>query len=197
MRGAAANSPQNPRTKAKKGSTESLRATKAQSRKPRESASSDVEQQQQQRWQQQQQQRMFVQPQALMPSTFIFSLFGGFLVQHLRWLCAAFGVVCVRLWARADDSDDENEVKEKYARTFLAKVTGDKRFRHRANTLQSLLGDGVVLCQLLNRMKRGTVPKISPSSSMRFVLIVCAAHHHDIRCPAKDAQRKKSTQSKK
>ena len=73
--------------------------------------------------------------------------------------------------SNTDDSDDENAINEKHARVFLFQVTGDTRFKHRSTPLKTLLGDGVVLCRLLNRAKRGTVPKINTSKS--FVQLVC------------------------
>jgi len=67
------------------------------------------------------------------------------------------------------DSDDDNAMNEKRARKFLVEVTGDKRFKHRKDSLQSLLEDGVILCKLLNRIKHGIIPKINSSSSNRFL----------------------------
>ena len=64
--------------------------------------------------------------------------------------------------------------QEKCVRMWLAQVLADPRFESET-PLQTLLGDGVALCQLANKVKKGAVPRINPASSLRFMLVVSAS----------------------
>lgn len=71
----------------------------------------------------------------------------------------------------ASGSDEEKQV-----RTWLAQLLADPRFESET-PLQTLLGDGVALCQLANKVKKGAVPRINPASSLRFMLVVSFPTH--------------------
>ena len=72
--------------------------------------------------------------------------------------------------AKVNISEDELSIRE-----WLGSLFSDPRFTavDPRVSLQTLLGDGVLVCQLANKVKKGTIARINPSNALRFMLVVC------------------------
>ena len=71
--------------------------------------------------------------------------------------------------------DDELSIRE-----GLASIFSEPKFTEKDPyiSLQTLLGDGVLICQLANKIKKGTIARINPSNSLRFMLVVCYYYYY-------------------
>ena len=74
--------------------------------------------------------------------------------------------------AVANDSISEEELS---IREWLASLFSEPKFTATDPrvSLQTLLGDGVLVCQLANKIKKGSVARINPPNALRFMLVVC------------------------